>query len=78
MLAAERGAATNTLDAYRRDLEGAEELAGDLVAADRAALGGIVRAIVMGHAVEHEGVAAYLQRLPRHQRDLALDVHRLY
>lgn len=39
MLAAERGAAANTLSAYRRDLEGAEALAGDLVAADRAALG---------------------------------------
>ncbi|TNE46407.1 MAG: tyrosine recombinase [Sphingomonadales bacterium] len=30
MLAAERGAAANTLAAYRRDLEGAEELVGDL------------------------------------------------
>ena len=30
MLAAERGAAANTLAAYRRDLEGAEELLGDL------------------------------------------------
>ena len=30
MLAAERGAATNTLAAYRRDLDGAEELIGDL------------------------------------------------
>jgi len=39
MLAAERGAAANTLVAYRRDLEGAEELIGDLAAADRAALG---------------------------------------
>ena len=39
MLAAERGAAVNTLAAYRRDLEGAEHLVGDLVAADRAALG---------------------------------------
>ncbi|MXO72412.1 tyrosine recombinase [Alteraurantiacibacter buctensis] len=38
MLAAERGAAANTLAAYRRDLEGAEELVGDLVSADRAAL----------------------------------------
>jgi integrase/recombinase XerD len=38
MLAAERGAAANTLSAYRRDLEGAEELLGDLVAADRDAL----------------------------------------
>jgi integrase/recombinase XerD len=39
MLAAERGAAANTLAAYRRDLLGAEELVGDLVAADRIALG---------------------------------------
>jgi integrase/recombinase XerD len=39
MLAAERGAAANTLAAYRRDLEGAEELVGDLATADRAALG---------------------------------------
>ncbi len=35
MLAAERGAAANTLAAYRRDLEGAEELLGDLAGADR-------------------------------------------
>lgn len=43
MLAAERGAAANTLAAYRRDLEGAEEAIGDLVGADRdafASLGG--------------------------------------
>jgi len=39
MLAAERGAAANTLAAYRRDLESAEEAVGDLVAADREALG---------------------------------------
>lgn len=39
MLAAERGAAANTLAAYRRDLEGAEDLIGDLVTADRPALG---------------------------------------
>ena len=39
MLAAERGAAANTLAAYRRDLAGAQELLGDLVRADRAALG---------------------------------------
>lgn len=39
MLAAERGAAANTLAAYRRDLAGAEELVGDLATADRAALG---------------------------------------
>jgi integrase/recombinase XerD len=38
MLAAERGAAANTLAAYRRDLAGAEELVGDLATADRAAL----------------------------------------
>jgi integrase/recombinase XerD len=38
MLAAERGAAANTLAAYRRDLEGAEEAIGDLVGADNAAL----------------------------------------
>jgi integrase/recombinase XerD len=38
MLAAERGAAANTLAAYRRDLEGAEEVLGDLTAADGAAL----------------------------------------
>ena len=43
MLAAERGAAPNTLAAYRRDLEGAEALLGDLVLATRdqlASLGG--------------------------------------
>lgn len=38
MLAAERGAAANTLAAYRRDLEGAEEAIGDLTTADGAAL----------------------------------------
>jgi integrase/recombinase XerD len=38
MLAAERGAAANTLAAYRRDLEGAEELVGELAGADRVAL----------------------------------------
>lgn len=38
MLAAERGAANNTLLAYRRDLEGAEEAIGDLVSADQAAI----------------------------------------
>lgn len=36
MLAAERGAAANTLAAYRRDLAGAEELVGDLAEASRA------------------------------------------
>ena len=39
MLAAERGAAANTLAAYRRDLEGAEEVLGDLSAASRDDLG---------------------------------------
>ena len=38
MLSAERGAAPNTLAAYRRDLEGAAELLGDLVHASRADL----------------------------------------
>ena len=38
MLAAERGAAANTLLAYRRDLEGAEDALGDLAAADAGAL----------------------------------------
>jgi integrase/recombinase XerD len=35
MLAAERGAAANTLAAYRRDLEGAAKLVGDLATASR-------------------------------------------
>lgn len=35
MLAAERGAAANTLAAYARDLAGAEEIAGDLAKASR-------------------------------------------
>ncbi|MEB3415223.1 tyrosine recombinase [Alteriqipengyuania sp. WL0013] len=38
MLAAERGAAANTLAAYRRDLEGAAELIGDPLSASRDAL----------------------------------------
>jgi len=38
MLSAERGAAANTLSAYRRDLTGAAGLIGDLAGADRAAL----------------------------------------
>ncbi len=38
MLAAERGAAVNTLLAYRRDLDGAEGAIGALAGADRAAL----------------------------------------
>lgn len=33
MLAAERGAAINTLAAYRRDLQGSEDLIGDLIEA---------------------------------------------
>src|SRR5690606_10233141 len=36
--AAERGAAANTLAAYRRDLSGAEELIGPLATADRATI----------------------------------------
>src|SRR5579864_5791913 len=38
MLAAERGAAANTLVAYRRDLEGAEAIVGRLADVDGAAL----------------------------------------
>lgn len=38
MLAAERGAAANTLAAYRRDLEGAEALVGELAQASQAEL----------------------------------------
>lgn len=38
MLAAERGAAANTLAAYRRDLEAAQAAIGDLATADRGAL----------------------------------------
>ncbi len=38
MLAAERGAAANTLSAYRRDLESAEDAIGALLSADRDAL----------------------------------------
>jgi len=38
MLAAERGAARNTLAAYRRDLEAAEQAIGELAGADRKAL----------------------------------------
>lgn len=44
MLAAERGAAPNTLLAYRRDLEAAEEALGDLLAADAPALAGLGKA----------------------------------
>ncbi|ANU08196.1 tyrosine recombinase [Paraurantiacibacter namhicola] len=38
MLAAERGAAANTIAAYRRDLEQADSLTGGIAGADRAAL----------------------------------------
>ena len=38
MLSVERGAAANTLAAYRRDLEAAQDVIGDLVAAEGAAL----------------------------------------
>lgn len=41
MLAAERGAAANTLAAYRRDLEGAEEAIGELVSAGREKVSGL-------------------------------------
>ncbi|MCX9148548.1 tyrosine recombinase [Erythrobacter sp. WG] len=41
MLAAERGAAANTLAAYARDLRQAEEAIGDLAAADRNAVGSL-------------------------------------
>ncbi len=41
MQAAERGAALNTLAAYRRDLEGAEELIGDLSSASKEDLAGL-------------------------------------
>jgi integrase/recombinase XerD len=41
MLAAERGAAANTLLAYRRDLVSAEAAIGDLVGAENAALGSL-------------------------------------
>lgn len=43
MMAAERGAAANTLAAYRRDLEGAQEALGDLVRADGDALASLAR-----------------------------------
>lgn len=38
MMAAERGASANTLQAYRRDLEGAEAVTGDLAVAGKAEL----------------------------------------
>lgn len=41
MLAAERGAAANTLAAYRRDLEAAREVLGDVAGADAQALEGL-------------------------------------
>jgi integrase/recombinase XerD len=44
MLAAERGAAANTLAAYARDLAGAREAIGDLASADRAALASLAGA----------------------------------
>ncbi|MCL9982636.1 MAG: tyrosine recombinase [Erythrobacter sp.] len=43
MLAAERGAAANTLAAYRRDLDGAEEAIGDLAAAPRDAVASLAQ-----------------------------------
>ena len=44
MLAAERGAARNTLAAYRRDLEGAEQAVGQLVCADAKSLAALAQA----------------------------------
>lgn len=44
MLAAERGAAANTIAAYRRDLDGAAEAIGDLASADRDALATLAKA----------------------------------
>ncbi|MGB7372818.1 tyrosine recombinase [Pontixanthobacter sp.] len=44
MLAAERGAAANTLAAYRRDLEATEALIGDLASASSMQLGSLSRA----------------------------------
>lgn len=44
MLAAERGAAANTLAAYRRDLSGAEAHIGDLARADGSRLAGLQKA----------------------------------
>jgi integrase/recombinase XerD len=44
MLAAERGAAANTLAAYRRDLTGARAVIGPLVGADRTALARLAEA----------------------------------
>jgi len=47
MLAAERGAAANTLAAYKTDLENAEARIGSLARADRAALGALAGAWAM-------------------------------
>jgi integrase/recombinase XerD len=47
MLAAERGAAPNTLAAYRRDLAGAEEAIGDLASAGRDAVASLAQAWAM-------------------------------
>ncbi len=44
MMAAERGAAANTLAAYSRDLAAAQDVVGDLISADREALGGLASA----------------------------------
>ena len=44
MLAAERGAAVNTLAAYRRDLDGAEDLIGDLASVSRAQIATLTKA----------------------------------
>lgn len=44
MMAAERGAAANTLAAYRRDLEGSEEIVGELLEASRGDLEQLSRA----------------------------------
>lgn len=44
MLAVERGAAVNTIAAYRRDLEGAEEILGNLAVADGPALSSLGQA----------------------------------
>lgn len=44
MLAAERGAAANTLAAYRRDLEGSEAVTGDLLGSGRDDLAKLTRA----------------------------------
>jgi integrase/recombinase XerD len=44
MLAAERGAAANTIAAYRRDLEGASEAIGPLATADKQDLGRLAKA----------------------------------